>query len=84
MNKIINQRELRNASAAVLREVRGGGGHTIIVTRNGDPIAELRPIHPRRFASRAVIAEAASRAPRIDAVRFRNDVDATIDQSVDG
>ena len=82
MNKTISQRELRNASAAVLREVRGG--HTVIVTRNGDPVAELRPIHPRRFASRAVIAEAASRAPRIDAVRFRNDVDATIDQSVDG
>ena len=82
MDKTISQRELRNFSAAVLREVRAG--HTITVTRNGDPVAELRPIHPRRFASRAVIAEAATRAPRIDAVRFRDDVDALIDQSVDG
>ena len=82
MNKTINERELRNASAAGLREVRRG--HTIIGTRKGDPIDELRPIHPRRFASTAVIAEAVSRASRVDAVRFRNDVEGTIDQSVDG
>lgn len=63
---------------------KSGGGNTLVVTRNGDPIAELRPIHPRRFAPRTVIAKAASLAPRIDAVQFRNDVDATIDQSVDG
>ena len=82
MNKTINERELRNASAAGLREVRRG--HTIIGTRKGDPIDELRPIPPRRFASRAVIAEAASQAPSIDAVQFLNDVDAVIGQSVGG
>ena len=82
MKKIINQRELRNESAAVLREVRAG--YSIVVTRNGDPIAELRPIQPRRFAPRGVIAEAASRAPSIDAAQFRNEVDAMVDQSVDG
>ena len=82
MKRTINQRELRNESAAVLREVRAG--YNIVVTRNGDPIAELRPIEPRRFASRAVIAEAASCAPSIDAAQFRNDIDAVIDQSVDG
>ncbi len=36
------------------------------------------------IAPRAVIAEAAARAPRVDAGRFRADVDAVIDQSVDG
>ena len=82
MKRTISQRELRNASAAVLREVRAG--YHVVVTRNGDPIAELRPIQPRRFAPRAVIAEAASCAPPIDAVQFRDDVDAVIDQSVDG
>lgn len=81
MNRTINQRELLNASIAVLREVRAG--QTFIVTRNGDPIAELRPIPPRRYASRAVIAGAAPCAPSIDAAQFRNDVDAVIDQSVD-
>jgi len=59
-------------------------GQRIIVTRNGVPVAELRPIEPRRFVPRAVIAEAAERAPRVDAGRFRADLDAVIDQSVDG
>jgi prevent-host-death family protein len=65
MKRTITQRELRNESAAVLREVQAG--QTLIVTRNGMPVAGLRPIQPRRFVPRAVIAEAAARAPRIDA-----------------
>ena len=81
MIKTITQRELRNDSAAVLREVQAG--HTLIVTRNGVPVAELRPVQPRRFVPRAVIAEAALRAPRIDAEQFRADLDAVVDQSVD-
>jgi antitoxin (DNA-binding transcriptional repressor) of toxin-antitoxin stability system len=54
-----------------------------VVTRNGTPVAELRPIRPRRFVPRATIAEAAVRAPGIDAGRFRADLDAVIDQRVD-
>jgi len=82
MSRTITQRELRNDSAAILREVQAG--QTLIVTRNGVPVAELRPIQPRRFVPRAVIAEAAARAPRIDAGRFRADIDAVIDPFVDG
>jgi prevent-host-death family protein len=81
MNRKITQRELRNQSAAVLREVEAG--RTIVVTRNGTPVAELRPIRPRLFVPRAIIAEAAARAPAIDAGRFRADLDAVIDQRVD-
>ena len=80
--KTITQRELRNDSAAVLREVQGG--QALIVTRNGVPVAELRPIQRRRFVPRAPIAEAAARAPRIDPGRFRADLDALIDQATDG
>ena len=36
-----------------------------------------------RFVPRATIAEAAVRAPGIDAARFRTDLDAVIDQGVD-
>ena len=82
MGRIITQRELRNDSGAILREVQAG--QTIIVTRNGVPVAELRPIAPCRFVPRAVIADAARRAPHIDAGRFRADVDAVVNQSVDG
>ncbi len=38
----------------------------------------------RRFVSRAVLADAARSAPRIDAQRFRDDLDAIIDSEVDG
>lgn len=82
MSRMITQRELRNQSAAVLREVEAG--RTVVVSRNGTPVAEMRPLRPRRFIPRAVIADAAARAPRVDAARFRADVDAVIDQRVDG
>jgi prevent-host-death family protein len=82
MARVISQRELRNDSAAVLREVQAG--QTIIVTRNGTPVAELRPLPPRRFVPRRVIADAAARAPRVDATRLRADLDAVVDQSADG
>lgn len=82
MSRTITPQELRNDSAAVLREVQAG--ETLVVTRNGVPVAELRPIQPRRLVPRAIIAEAVARAPRIDDERFRADVDAVVDQSVDG
>ena len=82
VSKTINQRELRNASAKVLRDVQAG--QTIVVTRNGEPVAELRPIQPRRFISRTALAGAAARMARIDAHRFRADIDAVVNQSIDG
>lgn len=82
MSRTITQRELRNDSGAILREVQAG--ETITVSRNGVPVAELRPVPPRRFVPRAVIEEAAKRAPRIDARRFRDDLDSVVDPSVDG
>jgi prevent-host-death family protein len=81
MNRVITQRELRNQSAAVLREVEAG--RTFVVTRNGTPLAELRPIQPCRFVPRATIADAGARAPRVDARQFRADLDAVIDQRID-
>jgi prevent-host-death family protein len=77
----ITQRELRNDSAAVLREVEGG--RSLIVTRNGTPVAELRPVGRQHFAPRERIAIAAQRAARIDRRRFRDDVDSLADQRVD-
>ena len=81
MGRTITQRELRNDSGGVLREVQAG--NTLVVTRNGTPVAELHPIAARRFVPRAVIAAAARGAPRIDAARFRRDLDRMVDPSVD-
>ena len=43
-----------------------------------------RPTGARRFVSRAAIAGAARSAPRIDARRFRADLDAIVDSDIDG
>lgn len=75
--RTITQRELRNDSAAVLREVEAG--QTIVVSRNGTPVAELRQVNRRRFVPRAAIADASANAARIDAVQFRADLDAVVD-----
>jgi prevent-host-death family protein len=82
MARTITQRELRNDSGAVLREVQAG--QTIVVTRNGVPVAELRPVPPRRFVPRAVIADSAQRAPRVDFRRLREELDAVVDQAARG
>jgi prevent-host-death family protein len=79
VTRCITERELRNDSAAVLRDVEGG--QVITVTRNGTPIAELRPIPLRRFVARAGLAGAARRAPSIDLGRLRADLDAVADPS---
>jgi prevent-host-death family protein len=82
MDDTISQRELRNDSAAVLRRVQAG--QTLVVTRNGTPVGELRPLPRRRFVPRELIERAALAAPSIDRVRFRRDLDQVADQSVDG
>ena len=82
MVRRINQRELRNDSAHVLRAVQGG--ETFLVTRHGEAIAELRPVPRDRFVERGVIAGAAGEAPRIDSGRFRADLDEVVDPDTDG
>ena len=42
--RTINQRQLRNESAAILRDVQAG--QHMIVTRNGTPVAELKRCRP--------------------------------------
>ena len=81
MDAIISQRELRNDSAAVLREVQSG--RCLTVTRNGVPVAELRPVAAGRFVPRAVIAAAIPLGPAIDGDLFRTDLDSIVDQAID-
>lgn len=80
--RVISQRELRNDSARVLREVEAG--ETLVVARGGVPVAELRPAPPRRFVARSALALAAAKAPRVDFVRLRADVNRLVDAASDG
>ncbi|MBM5812584.1 MAG: type II toxin-antitoxin system prevent-host-death family antitoxin [Gammaproteobacteria bacterium] len=81
-SRTITQRELRNQSGAILREVEAG--RTVIVSRNGTPVGELRPVRRHRFVPRAAIADAAARAVRIDSRRFRTDLDAVVNPHANG
>lgn len=80
MTKIIAQRQLRNENAQVIAAV--AAGETFVVTRNGEPVAELRPIRQSRrtFMSRQDLASLAAGGERIDHRVFRADLDRLIDQ----
>lgn len=82
MSKIIAQRDLRNDNAKVIDAVTAG--ETFVVTRNGQPVAELRPIRSARrtFITRDEVASLAGAAVRIDHRRFREDLDRSIDQGL--
>lgn len=82
MAKTIAQRELRNENAKVIEAVTAG--ETFIVTRNGEPVAELRPLQAgrRTFISREEVAALATAGVRIDRHQFRADLDRLIDQEL--
>jgi prevent-host-death family protein len=84
MDRVIPQRELRNQNAQIIAAVEAGA--TFVVTRNGTPVAELRPLPRGRrpFVPRAEIAAVAAAGPRVDAAAFRRDLDAALDQRLGG
>jgi len=77
MTRTISQRELRNDSGAIMRAL--DRGEVFVVTRNGIPIGELRPVR-QHFVPRERLLEAFAGAPPIDPDRFRSEVDAFLDQ----
>lgn len=80
MTKTISQRELRNDSGAIMRAL--DHGEVFLVTRNGIPVGELRPAR-RRFVTRERFLEAFANTPRIDVERFREELDAPLEQTVE-
>jgi antitoxin (DNA-binding transcriptional repressor) of toxin-antitoxin stability system len=81
---VIAQRELRNQNARILAAVEAGA--SFVVTRNGAPVAELRPLARgrRAFVPRTEIAAAAAVGPHVDAAALRRDLDAALDQGLRG
>ncbi len=81
MSRVISQRELRNDNGPVLRAV-ADAGETFIITRNGVPSAELRPVRKRpTFATRDTFVHGREYAPhRNDRFsELRADLDKVID-----
>ncbi|HLI43493.1 MAG TPA: type II toxin-antitoxin system prevent-host-death family antitoxin [Acidimicrobiales bacterium] len=82
MTQTIAQRELRNDNAKVIDAV--AAGQTFIVTRNGVPVAELRPIVParRKFVAKADLVALGADGPHVDLGAFRADLDRIVDQNL--
>ncbi len=81
MTRTITQRELRNDSGEIMRAL--DRGEDFIVTRQGVPVGELRPVRRHRFVTREALAAAVGGAPPVDSRGFRADVDAVLDQSAE-
>jgi prevent-host-death family protein len=75
----VTVRELRNSGGEVLDRVERG--ESVIVTRDGRAVAELRPL-PRRSARPIELIERRKRLPRIDPESLRRDIDAVLDSSM--
>lgn len=76
MVQIITQRELRNSSARVMDAVERG--ETLIVTRNGTPVAELRPIRRRTFVPAGEVKRLFTNLPRASHAAMRSEMDALL------
>lgn len=72
-------RDLRNKGGEVLAQVERG--ESVIVTRDGRPVAELRPL-PRRSVGAAELISRRRHLPYVDPVALRRDIDAAIDPAV--
>jgi prevent-host-death family protein len=80
--KTIAQRELRNDNARVIEAVVAG--EMFIVTRNGIPVVEVRPIAHRRrtFMPMAEMRAVTGVGPAVEAKTFFGDLDRVVDQDL--
>jgi prevent-host-death family protein len=72
-------RELRNRGGDVVDRVTAG--ERVTVTRDGRPVAELRPYRTRAIGAAALLRRW-NRLPIVDVKEFRRDVDRVIDPSL--
>ena len=76
----ITQRELRNQSGEIMREL--DEGESFVVTRNGVPVGELTPLRRHRFVAAETAVALFRSAPALDYQRFRADLDANASQDL--
>ncbi|CAN5637322.1 hypothetical protein BH24ACT4_BH24ACT4_17000 [soil metagenome] len=75
----VSIRDLRNRGGEIVDRAAAGEGITI--TRNGVPIAELRPLAPPKKTT-AELIESWKQLPPMDPVALRRDVDSVLDPSL--
>ena len=79
MPREITQRELRNDSGEIMRQL--DHGETFVVTRNGVPVGQLSPLRRRRFVTADTAIAAFRGAPPIDLTLLRRDLDRAASQT---
>ena len=75
----ISIRDLRNHGGEVIDRVEAG--ERLTVTRDGRPVAELRPL-PTGAKNAASLLESWSRVPSLDPLRLRADLDRVVDPTL--
>lgn len=75
----VSVRDLRNHGGRVLDQI--ARGESVTVTKDGAPVAELRPVRRRSLAPAELISRA-KRLPHVDPDQLRQDIDAILDQSL--
>ena len=80
VSREITQRELRNESGAIMREL--DAGEAFVVTRNGVPVGELIPLRRHRFVDAEAAVALFRAAPGLDYTRLRSDLDALASQDI--
>jgi len=69
-------RDLRNHGGEVLDRVTRGA--TVVVSRDGTAVAELRPL-PRRSPSAAELIARRRKLPYVDPRKLQGDIDSVLD-----
>ena len=80
MAREITQRQLRNDSGEIMRQL--DHGETFVVTRNGVPVGQLSPLRRRRFVSADAAAAAFQGAPSVNLRLLRRDLDRLAAQAI--
>jgi prevent-host-death family protein len=75
----VSVRDLRNHGGEVLDRVERG--ETLIITRDGKEVAELRPL-PRRALPAAELIARRAHLSRVDPELLRQDIDDFLDPTV--
>lgn len=72
----VTVRDLRNNSAQLLARI--ARGESLVVTRDGDPVAQLVPL-PRRTRNSADLVARRRHLPSVDPAALTADIDALVD-----
>jgi len=75
----VSIRDLRNHGGEVVERARRG--EHVVITRDGTPVAELRPLPPAALSAELLIARRRN-LPAVDTERLRADIDAVVDASL--